>query len=74
VLVLDVEPGDPADEAGVEAGDIITQIGEFELNAQTTFSEALFNYAPGDTVELTIVRGDETITLEITLGDRGDNL
>jgi 2-alkenal reductase len=74
VVVLEVVPGGPADDAGVEVGDVIVQIGEHELDAQTTFSEALFNYAPGDTVELTIVRDDETITAEITLGDRGENL
>jgi 2-alkenal reductase len=74
VFVVEVENGSPADDAELEEGDVILRVGDFELNAQTTFSEALFNYEPGDTVELEIARGDETITTEITLGERPPDL
>jgi len=74
VFVIEVREGSPADDASIEVGDVILQVGDFELNAQTTFSEALFNYAPGDTVELTILRGNETLTEEITLEERPQDL
>ena len=74
VFVVEVEPGSPAAVAGIESEDVILSVGDFELNAQTTFSEALFNYAPGDTIELTVLRDGETISTEITLGDRPSDL
>jgi len=74
VVVTDVPSGGPADEAGIEAGDVILQIGEFPLDAQTTFSEALFNYDPGDTVTLLINRGGDEQEIEITFGERPDDL
>ena len=74
VVVLEVVPDGPADDAGVQVGDVILRIGDYDLNAQTTFSEALFQYGPDDTVELEIVRDNETITTEITLGERPQNL
>ncbi|MDQ2683783.1 MAG: trypsin-like peptidase domain-containing protein [Chloroflexota bacterium] len=72
VVVLEVPAGGPAVDAGIEVGDVITRVGDYELNGQTTFSEALFNYAPGDTIEMEINRGGDEITVEIELGDRSD--
>ena len=74
VVVNDVPEDGPAAEAGLEVGDVILQIGDFPLNAQTTFSEALFNYAPGDTVTLLINRDGEEQEIEITFGERPDDL
>ncbi|HRA49139.1 MAG TPA: trypsin-like peptidase domain-containing protein, partial [Thermomicrobiales bacterium] len=74
VVVMEVPAGGPADAAGVQAGDVITKVGDYELNAQTTFSEALFNYKPGDKVDLEINRGGKSITVTITLGERPANI
>lgn len=74
VVVLDVTAGGPADDAGLQQGDIITKIGEYELNAQTTFSEALFNYAPGDEIDIEINRGGDEMTVTLTLGERPQEL
>lgn len=74
VVITDVSEGGPAAEAGLEAGDVILQIGDFPLNAQTTFSEALFNYDPGDTVTLRINRDGEEQELEITFDERPEDL
>jgi 2-alkenal reductase len=74
VVVLEVPEDGPAGEAGVEAGDVVIQVGEFELNTQTTFSEALFNYVPGDEIDVVIQRGEEQITVTVTLGDRSEAL
>ena len=53
---------------------MVIQVGEFELNTQTTFSEALFNYVPGDEIDVVIQRGEEQITVTVTLGDRSEAL
>jgi len=74
VLVLNVPEGGPAAEAGIEPGDVITSIGGVEIDQQTSFSEALFQFGPGETVEVGIVRDGEEMTVEITLAERPDDL
>jgi 2-alkenal reductase len=74
VLVTSVSEGGPAEEAGVQEDDVILAIDGKEINAQDSFSEVLFEHKPGDTVEATIQRGNEQITLDVTLGERPNNL
>jgi S1-C subfamily serine protease len=74
VLVLNVPEGGPAAEAGIEPGDVITSIGGVEIDQQTSFSEALFQFEPGETVEVVIVRDGEEMTVEITLSERPDDI
>lgn len=74
VIVLGVADGGPAEQAGVQVGDVVVAIGGIEINQDTSFSEALFEYEPGDTVEVTIVREGEELTLEVTLAQRPSDL
>jgi 2-alkenal reductase len=69
-LVTSVSAGGPAEAAGVQEGDVILAIDGQEINAQDAFSDVLFEHKPGDTVEATIRRGGEEITLEVTLDER----
>ena len=69
-VLVRVEPGSPAAQAGVQAGDIVTAIGDQPIDAQRSFTEALFQFEPGATVPVTLIRGDETIEVEMTLGER----
>jgi S1-C subfamily serine protease len=74
VVVINVSDDSPAEAADLEEGDVIVRVGEFELNPETTFSEALFNYRPGDEIELGIIRDGEEITVQITLDERPEDL
>lgn len=74
VFVINVTAGGPAEEAGIRPGDVVIAIGGIKLDRETSFSEALFQYKPGDTVEVTIVRDGEEITLEITFAQRPGDL
>lgn len=67
VFVGEIAPGSPAEKAGLEEGDIITSIGGVALNMENPFTNALFRFAPGDTVSLTVQRGREQIELQVTL-------
>jgi 2-alkenal reductase len=72
VYVSRVLPNSPAEAAGLQEGDIITQIGEVALDADTPYANALYRYSPGDTVPLTIQRGQQQIQLEVTLVESGN--
>jgi 2-alkenal reductase len=74
VVVVDAPAGGPAADAGIQAGDVITKVGDYTLDAQTPFSEALFHYKPGDKIDVTFIRGDKEMTVTVTLGDRSKAL
>lgn len=65
--VTRVGSGSPAANAGIRQSDIIVRMGDQKFDADTQFVNALFNYQPGDVVEVEIVRGTENIVLQVTL-------
>ncbi len=69
-FVQQSEPGGPAAEAGIRAGDIIIAIGDQRISGSTTFPEALFARAAGETVPVTVLRNNEELVFEVTLGRR----
>jgi 2-alkenal reductase len=73
-LVESVEPGTPADNAGLQPGDIITEVAGVSLDQNNSLRFALTQYQPGDTVDLTVQRGGEEITIELTLAERPEEL
>ena len=71
--VLATVQGGPAEQAGIQRGDIILGIGDQRIQGQTTFTEALFAQSPGDTVTVTVLRGNEELQFEVTLAGRQVN-
>ena len=69
VFVVDVEPGSPADKAGIERGDIITKIGGVPLDEKHPFINLLFSHKPGERVTVTIVHRGHEKTLTVVLGE-----
>ncbi|MSR59356.1 MAG: M20/M25/M40 family metallo-hydrolase [Planctomycetaceae bacterium] len=62
-----VAAGSPADKAGLKAGDRIVQLGMVKVENLEDFDLALRRFSPGDTVEVTVVRGQEKVTVKVTL-------
>ena len=69
-LVEQVVPGSAAADAGVRKGDIITSLGDARVERYGDLLGALRDYAPGDTVTLTVFRNGEEINLQVTLGEK----
>lgn len=59
--------GSPADKAGIQDKDIITQVGGIDVGPKGDVSSLVAEYAPGDTIQLTILRGGKTMTVNVTL-------
>lgn len=62
-----VERNSPADKAGVRPEDIITKVNDSVVGQNGNMSSIIGQYRPGDTVTLTVQRGDREIKLEVTL-------
>ncbi len=69
-LVIEVQEGTPAAEAGLQAGDVITAVENELVDAERELGDRLYAYEPGDTVTLTVLRGEETFDVEVTLVER----
>ncbi len=69
--VVSVEPGSAAAEAGLQPGDVVTAVGDRPVTTSTELTAAIRSKAPGEDVELTVRRGDQTRTAEVTLGSTG---
>ncbi len=64
-----VGSGTPASRAGLQQGDIITRVGDIALDAEHSYTNALFAYKPGDQVTLEVVRNGKKVELQVTLGE-----
>jgi serine protease Do len=70
VIVDNVEPGSAAARAGLRTGDIITDLEDEPIQDSGDLLGALRDYRPGDTVGLSVIRGGQERTVEVTLGER----
>lgn len=62
-----VVPESPADKAGLKSEDIITKVNDEAVNQDNDLLTIMRQYAPGDTVTLTVIRAGEEIKVELTL-------
>ena len=70
VLVASVVPGDPADQAGIQPKDIITEINGEEVTSSRDLTKLAANLGVGDTARVMILRNGKSKTLEIQIGKR----
>ena len=70
VRVEDVQPGSPAQKAGLDKGDIIVGFGGSVVVDLRGYSELLKAREPGETVEVAAERNGESKTFKVLLGSR----
>jgi S1-C subfamily serine protease len=69
-IVIEVTPGSPAENAGLQEGDVITKFGGQSVDTNDQLVSAVRAKKPGDKVEITFVRGGDTKKVTVTLGAR----
>ena len=69
VTVRAVSAGSGADEAGLQARDLITAVDGTAVTRVDALREAIAEYHPGDTITLSVQRGDAVLELDATLGE-----
>ena len=69
--VVDVEPGSPADKAGIERGDVITRVNDRLVEDSDTLIAATRSKEFGATVTLEVADpdGENRHEVEVTLSD-----
>ena len=65
-----VFPGSPAEEAGMEQGDLIIDVGGEEVDSGDALTEALTRFDPGEIVDVVVIRDGEEEAFEVELGQR----
>ena len=70
IQISSVDPGTPAAQAGLRTADVITKLNDQQIDEEHPLQLMLVKMRAGDRVRLTIVRGTETLTVEVTLGAR----
>jgi serine protease Do len=68
-LVDEPQPKSPAADAGLKAGDVITEIDGQPIKDPRTLVQKITDDAPGTHVKLTLLRDNETKTVEVTLAE-----
>ncbi|HZM22411.1 MAG TPA: PDZ domain-containing protein, partial [Anaerolineales bacterium] len=69
VYVTRVAENSPASKAGLQEGDIITKIGDIDLDETHSYVNTLFAFKPGDEITLNVMRDGKDKQIQITLGE-----
>ena len=70
VRITGVRAASPAERAGLQAGDVITAIGDKTVANLYDMTDALRSHQPGDTVVVVASRGTTVVRLTAVLGKR----
>ena len=70
VAIVRIVNGSPAEDAGLEADDIITHVDGLALNDPFAFGSKIRTYRAGDKVEFTYQRGGEVDKVKVKLASR----
>jgi putative serine protease PepD len=65
--VAQVTSGSPADDAGLQEGDVITKVDGNLISDSTALIVSIRANAPGDEIELTVLRNGDTLAVALTL-------
>ena len=68
--ILGVVEDSPAEKAGLQKNDIITEVNGTTIESRTDLSKLIGNCAVGDVLKLKVYRQGEVLTLTVTVGEQ----
>ncbi len=71
-LIGEVQPGGPADEAGLRQGDVIVVLDDEDVDSLGDLLRILRRLEPDERVAVDVLRNGEQMTVEVTLGELPD--
>lgn len=74
VTITRVEPGSPADKAGIQPDDQILAIDSVKVPTVNEAREAIGRLRPGNLTMVEVRRGEKSLTLKVKVGVRPENL
>jgi hypothetical protein len=69
IVIRGVRPDSPASTAGLQTGDVVTMINDVDVKGYQTLVEKLTDSKAGDVLKLKVKRGEETLDVDVTLGE-----
>ena len=71
LIIANVQPGSPAESAGLRRGDVVRSVGGTEVDSLADLYSNLWKAGPiGTTITLGIDRGSERVDVAVRSGDR----
>lgn len=70
VLVVDVVPGDPADEAGIKPKDIILEVNDKKVATSRDLTKMIAGIGVGEEVKVKVLRDRQEMTFKVRIGKR----
>jgi serine protease Do len=71
VLVQQVQPGSPAEKAGIKPGDVMLQVEGQDIKDVTEVQRVISNHKPGDSVRIKVISYNDkkTRTVDVKIGE-----
>ena len=73
ILVDDVSPRSPAEEAGIKVGDVITKVHGQAIQNVHQLAVNMYSYAVGDSAQIEALRGKQSLSFSVPVIERADD-
>jgi putative serine protease PepD len=69
-VIVNVEANSPAARAGLQVGDLLTHVAGKAVAGSAELAGVVADHQPGETVEVSVLRAGQPLTVPVTLGTR----
>jgi len=70
--IMQIRPGTAAEKAGLQVGDVVVKFNDRDIANASELTAAVRQQPAGAEASITVLRGNETLIIEVKLGDAAD--
>lgn len=70
VVIRNLNPGTPAEQSGLQSGDVVTKIDQYEIREPKDVLDASFYARVGEPITVTVLRNGKKVETTLTLTTR----